>query len=326
MQKIIIVGMGNVGATFVNIALARGMQAEFVFVDKNEEICNAHIHDFQDMVALMPRNNSTFRTGTLLEDSKDASIVLIAASIPAGKDFNDRLALAEANAKLMKSFGDDLVASKFKGVVIVAANPCDVMASIFTYACKIPAKKVISTGTLLDSARFRKFIAEKFNVSSDSIQGSVLGEHGAGAVPIWSTLKIADSSLENILKSRKIKKEMLPEIEKKTIDEAFYIFSRKGNTQFGIGTSIFEIVDCILNDKRLIMTIGVMLPKSYNNAGIYTSIPVILGKNGYEYLPLKVSFSDRERKLFEESTSHMAKVHEEILATLNLNVDLKSNK
>ncbi|WP_029512500.1 lactate/malate family dehydrogenase [Mycoplasmopsis iners] len=319
MKKIIVVGMGNVGTIFVNIAIARGMQAEWIFVDKNEEICQAHAHDFQDMIALMPRNNSKFSAGTLA-DAKDADIVVITASIPAGKDLSDRLALAGANSKLMKSFADQLLAAKFKGTVIVAANPCDVMASVFVYAGNMPYKKVISTGTLLDSARFKKFIAEKFEISPDSIQGSVLGEHGASAIPMWSSVKIGESSIKDLLKSKKITKEDLDLIMKKTIDEAFYIYSRKGNTQFGIGTSIYEITDAILNNKRLVMNLGVKLPKGYKNAGIYTSIPVILGENGYEYLPFKPSFTKEEKEMFEQSTSHMAKVHTETLATIGVDV------
>lgn len=323
MKKIIVIGMGNVGTTFVNIALARGLQANFVFVDKNEEICQAHVHDFQDMIALMPRNNSTFKVGTLLQEAKDADIVIVTASIPANKDFSDRLKLAEDNSKLMKSFGDQLKEAKFKGIVIVAANPCDVMASVFTYASNLPFKKVISTGTLLDSARFKKFIAQKFNVNADSVQASILGEHGSSAIPLWSTVKIGDATLENLLKSKKLKSNELNQILKQTIDEAFYIFSRKGNTQFGIGTSLYEITDAILNNKKQVMNIGVKLPANYKNAGIYISIPVIVGKNGYEYLSVKPNFNNNELKQFEASTSHMAKVHKDTLKLINIDMDFE---
>ncbi|WP_429990919.1 lactate/malate family dehydrogenase, partial [Mycoplasmopsis bovis] len=81
MKKIIVVGLGNVGFTYINTSVARGLEAEWVLVDKNVQIAEAHAHDFEDMVSLMPRNGSTFRQGTLLEDSKDADVVVITASI-----------------------------------------------------------------------------------------------------------------------------------------------------------------------------------------------------------------------------------------------------
>lgn len=323
MKKIIVIGMGNVGTTFVNIAVARGLQAEFVFIDKNEALCEAHAHDFQDMVALMPRNNSTFRQGTFA-DAKGADIAIVAASIsvPADK-LTDRLALAGANAKLMKTFGDELVKNGFNGVVVVAANPCDVMASVFPYASGIPAEKVISTGTLLDSARFKKFIAEKLNINADSVQGSILAEHGASAMAVYSMLKVGDSSIQDLINAGVLKKEELDEILVKTVKEGFYIYSRKGNTQFGIGTSIYEITDAVLNNKRSVMNVGVKLPQGYKNAGIYTSIPVIVGENGYEYLPVKPNFSAEELTAFEKSTASLAKVHSDTLGTIGVEKDFQ---
>ncbi|WP_029513745.1 lactate/malate family dehydrogenase [Mycoplasmopsis primatum] len=318
MKKIVVVGLGNVGFTYTNIAVARGIQAEWIFVDKNDEVADAHAHDFQDMVSLMPRNGSTFRKGTLLKDAGDADVVVIAASIPADKTFADRLALAGANAKLMQSFAQDLDKAGFKGVVIVAANPCDVMAAAIHYGSKIPANRVISAGTNLDSARLKKFLAQRFDVASDSVQASVLAEHGASAMIPWSTVKIGDTKLEDLIATGKIKKEELPEILKQVVAEGFYIFSRKGNTQFGIGTSCYEITDAVLNNKRIVLNVGVQLPKGYKHEGIYTSIPVIVGENGYEYLP-KPSMTKEEWAQFDASSELLAKVHNDTLKSINVN-------
>ncbi|MGY5139551.1 lactate/malate family dehydrogenase [Mycoplasmopsis gallinarum] len=323
MKKIVVVGMGNVGFTYVNIAVARGLQAEWILVDKRMEIAEAHAHDFEDMVALMPRNNSKFRAGTLA-DSTGADVVVITASIPASKDeMHDRLALAGANANLMKTFAEELKAANFKGIVLVAANPCDVMAAAIHYGTGMPYKKVISTGTFLDSARFRKLIAQRLNISADSVYGNMLAEHGASCMAAWSTVKIGESTIEDLIKARKFKRSELKEIAEDSKKEAFYIYGRKGNTQFGIGTSIFEITDAIINDKRIVMPLGVKLPKGYKNAGIYSSIPVIVGKNGYDYLPSKMHLSAEEWKEFEESTSKLAKVHKETLARIGLDLDFE---
>lgn len=316
MRKIVVVGLGNVGFTYVNVCVSRGIQAEWIFVDKNEALAEAQAHDFEDMVSIMPRNNSTFRKGTLA-DAKGADIVMIAASIPA-KVLSDRLALAAENSKLMKSFAEQLKASGFKGTVIIPANPCDVMAAAFTYAGGYPAKKVISAGTVLDSARFRKFIAKRANVSPDSVQGYILGEHGASAMAVWSQVKIGDAKVGQLIEKGILKKSELPQILKDTIAEGFYIYSRKGNTCFGIGTSCYEITSAVLENKRIVMTIGVKLPAGYKNAGIYTSIPVIVGEDGYEYLPTKPEMSAEEWEQFEASTSALAKVHEDVLHSIGI--------
>ncbi|MBN0919029.1 lactate/malate family dehydrogenase [[Mycoplasma] gypis] len=322
MKKIIVVGMGNVGFTFTNIAVSRGLQANYVFVDMNEDICEAHAHDFQDMVALMPRNNSTFKKGTLLEDSKDADVVIITASIPM-KKLTDRLQLAADNALLMKKFGDDLKAAGFKGCVVVAANPCDVMAAAIHYASGLPFNKVLSTGTLLDTARMRKFVAAKLGVTADSVLGYTLAEHGASLMAAWSTLKVGDTMMSDLIKANKFSKEELEQILKDTVAEGLYIYSRKGNTQFGIGTSLFEITDAIVNNKRSVLPLGVKLPEEYKNSGIYTSIPVVLGENGYEYLSTKPSLNEEEWQAFEKSTSSLAKVHEDVLRLIGIEKSFK---
>ncbi|MGX9358350.1 lactate/malate family dehydrogenase [Mycoplasma sp. 128] len=317
MKKIIVVGMGNVGFTFVNIAVSRGLQANYVFADLNEEVCVAHARDFEDQVALMPRNNSTFRRGTLLEDAKDADVVVITASIPM-KKLADRLQLAADNAKLMKSFGDDLKKAGFQGTVIIAANPCDVMAAAIHYASELPYNKVISTGTLLDSARFRKFIAQRLSVSADSVQAVTLAEHGASLMAPWSMLKVGEAKIEDLIKAGKFTEADKEQILKDTVAEGLYIYARKGNTQFGIGTSIYEITDAIINNKRQVMTVGVKLPENYKNAGIYSSIPVIVGENGYEYLPTKPNMTNDEWAAFEKSTSAIAKVHEDVMNLIGI--------
>ncbi|WP_331696781.1 L-lactate dehydrogenase [Mycoplasmopsis agalactiae] len=318
MKKIIVVGLGNVGFTYINTSVARGLEAEWVLVDKNVQIAEAHAHDFEDMVSLMPRNGSTFRPGTLLEDSKDADVVVILASIPADKTFSDRMALAGANAKLMQSFAKDLDAAGFKGIVVVAANPCDVMAAAVHYGSKIPANRVISAGTNLETGRLKKMLAAKFNTSPDAIRASVLGEHGATAMIAWSTVKVGETTLEGLVESGKITKEDYEEVLKQVIAEAFYIWSRKGNTQFGIATSLFEITKAILDNRRTVMNLGVKIPEGYKHAGIYVSIPVIIGENGYEYLPFKPSLTKEEWAKFEASTEAVAKVHTEILKSIGV--------
>lgn len=320
MKKIIVVGLGNVGFTYINTSVARGLEAEWVLVDKNVQIAEAHAHDFQDMVSLMPRNGSTFRPGTLLEDSKDADVVVITASIPADKTFSDRMALAGANAKLMQSFAKDLDAAGFKGIVVVAANPCDVMAAAVHYGSKIPANRVISAGTNLETGRLKKMLAAKFKTSPDAIRASVLGEHGATAMIAWSTVKVGETTLEGLVESGKITKEDYEEVLKQVIAEAFYIWSRKGNTQFGIATSLFEITKAILDNRRTVMNLGVKIPEGYKHAGIYVSIPVIIGENGYEYLPFKPSLTKEEWTKFEASTEAVAKVHTDILKSIGVDI------
>ncbi|MBU4690558.1 L-lactate dehydrogenase [Mycoplasma sp. ES3157-GEN-MYC] len=320
MKKIIVVGLGNVGFTYVNISVCRGLEAEWVFVDKSEDIALAHAKDFSDMVAIMPRNGSTFRVGSLEKDSADADIVAVCASIPADKSFADRLALAGANAKLMKSFGDTLKKTGFKGSVVVAANPCDVMAAVFHYASGLPAEKCISAGTILDSARLKKLVSHRYNVEADSITVSIIAEHGASAVPVWSTAKIGETFINDLPQFTEEVKEKLYEDSKK---EAFEIFSRKGNTQFGIGTSMYEITAAILNNKRKIMTVGVKLPNDFKHPGIYFSIPVIIGENGYEYLPEKMSLTEAEWDRFNTAAKNFTKVHNDTLSQVGVTHEFK---
>ncbi len=188
------------------------------------------------------------------------------------------------------------------------------------YGSKIPANRVISAGTNLETGRLKKMLAAKFKTSPDAIRASVLGEHGATAMIAWSTVKVGETTLEGLVESGKITKEDYEEVLKQVIAEAFYIWSRKGNTQFGIATSLFEITKAILDNRRTVMNLGVKIPEGYKHAGIYVSIPVIIGENGYEYLPFKPSLTKEEWTKFEASTEAVAKVHTDILKSIGVDV------
>ncbi|QSF13531.1 L-lactate dehydrogenase [Mycoplasma sp. Mirounga ES2805-ORL] len=312
MNKIVVIGLGNVGFTYINIALSKGVEAEWVLVDKNEDLCIAHAHDFEDMLSINPNNQSTFKVGNLL-DAANADIVVITASIPRISGNADRIKLASENVKLMKTFADALKKADFKGIIIVPSNPCDVMAAAFHYL-GFPHEKVISTGTLLDTARLRKFIAKKYNVSPSLVKTSIVGEHGTSATPIWSTSTVDNKKLLDLIQDEN----ELSELREKVINEGYYISSRKGNTQFGIGMSIYEITNAILNDTNQIINIGVKLPDNFKNRGIYSSIPVSVGKNGYKYLNNAMFMTDKELDLFNKSTLKMANVHSEILEIIGI--------
>lgn len=322
MTKIGIIGVGAVGSSFLYASLNKWIEADYVLVDAFVEYAKAQAKDLNDAVCSMANNGSTFKAGDY-EDLKDAEIVVITASVkPKDGVLKDRLELLTDNAKLIADIATKIKDSGFKGITIIASNPVDIMASVYQQVTKFEACKVISSGTILETARMKKFLSEKINVKAGSITGFVIGEHGARCLIPFSKMRIGLGSLKDWLANGTITREWLDSLNQKVKDEAFEIITGKGITNFGIGENLAEITQSILTDRQLVYSLGVKLPKEYTNSGIYFGLPVILGKNGYRHLP-KIRLEIDEQIMFDAYSKEMKETVLQILNNLGIESDFE---
>ncbi|TPE56975.1 lactate dehydrogenase [[Mycoplasma] falconis] len=317
MNKIGIIGVGAVGSAFLYAALNKNVEADYVLVDAFLDYAKAQAKDLNDAACSMANNGSTFIAGCY-DDLKDANIVVITASVkPKEGVLKDRLELLTDNAKLIKEIGLKIKESGFKGVTIIASNPVDIMASIYQQVTGFEACKVISSGTILETARMKKFLSEKINVKASSITGFVIGEHGSRCLIPFSKMRIGLGSLKDWLANGTIDEEWLQNLYEKVKNEAFEIISGKGITNFGIGENLAEITQAILADREAIYSLGVKLPNEYKNHGVYFGLPVILGRNGYRHLP-KIRLDENEQKVFDEYSGELKQTVVEVLKNMNI--------
>ncbi|MDC8918475.1 lactate/malate family dehydrogenase [Metamycoplasma hyosynoviae] len=319
-MKIGIVGVGAVGSSYLYAALNKGVEANYILIDAFEKFAEAQAKDLNDAACSMANCGSTFEAGKY-GDLADAQIVVITASVkPKEGKLQDRLELLKDNALLIKEIAENIKKSGFKGITIIASNPVDIMASVYQQVTKFEPSKVISSGTILETARMKKFLSQKLKVKASSITGFVIGEHGARCIIPFLKMRIGLGSLKDWLANGTVTKEWLDDLGKKVKDEAFEIISGKGITNFGIGENLAEITLAIENDRQSVYSLGVQLSKEYKNHGIYFGLPVILGKDGYRHLP-KIRLEEDEQKLFDD---YSREIKETVIEILN-NLKIKHN-
>lgn len=268
---------------------------ELVLIDLNKEKAEGEILDFQHSMEFMNRNIKT-KTGGY-EECHDADIVVITASTPMKKDLNDRMTLLNQSKGIMKSIVDSIMASGFDGILLIVSNPVDIMTYYAWKISGLPASQVIGSGTTLDTARLRFYIGQRIDVDPRSIDAYVIGEHGDSELVAWSTATIGGKDIYSVVKDNcaRIGEDPYDELRKQTIQAGWEIFSRKGNTSYGIAASVTSLIKAILFNENTIYPVSVYLNGEYDATDVYISVPTIISRAGAKEI-VELRLSDTEKK------------------------------
>lgn len=287
MNKIVIIGCGNVGMSYAYALVNQKCNVdELVLVDINEDKAIGEAADLNHSIPYSP-NNLTIKAGDY-SDCKDASIVMIAAGV--NQDVGEtRLDLIHKNTKIFKSIIDNVLASGFNNIFLIATNPVDAMSYITYKHSNLPASKIIGTGTSLDTARLRYILSRRFEIMPQNVHAYVLGEHGDSEFVAWSSAMIGSVKIDSLL-SKKKKEEISDSVR----NSAYEIIKKKGNTSYGIGMCLVRITNAILNDENAIITVSAF------DKDVYISSPCIINKKGIKRR-LKIELTDEEQELYNKS-------------------------
>lgn len=298
MNKVVIIGCGNVGISYAFALLNQQTKVnELVLIDINKEKVIGEAMDLNHGLPYSPSKIS-IKVGDYI-DCKDADIVCIAAGAAQNKG-ETRLDLIHKNSKIFKSIISSVMASGFNGIFLVATNPLDVMTYLVYKYSGLPSSKIIGSGTSLDTARLRYAIGEKLNIDSKNIHAYVIGEHGDSEFVPWSNANIGLQPITDFLP-----KEELNNICNQVRNSAYEIINRKGSTCYGIGMSLVRITNAIFNDENSIISVS-----SYDkNNDIYVGGPSIINRNGIEK---RIYFN-----LNEEETNQLQKSIDVIKEAIN---------
>lgn len=268
-NKVMIVGTGNVGASIAFAILnQRTAVNELILTDIIAKDAEGEAMDLSDALAVAP-SYLKIKNGTY-KDAKDCDIVVIAAGAPQ-KTGETRLNLLKKNANILKGMVDQIMDSGFKGIFIVVTNPMDVMSYLVWKFSGLPSEKVIGTGTILDSARLRERLSEYLIIHPKSVHAYQIGEHGDSEFALWSAATAGGQKITTMLKP-----EILDEIEDYVRNEAYAIINRKGSTHYGIGACVVQILNCILNDEKRVLSVS----HYHDFDDVYYGCPAVVGKNG----------------------------------------------
>jgi L-lactate dehydrogenase len=284
MKKVAIIGTGNVGAHIASYGIARNMPVEFLLVDMNQKFETAQVLDLRDSLLFSPKSHVK---GVDFGDKElsDADIFVITAGAKMTKGEN-RCHLLERNVEVLKAIRSSLGKIKKSAVVILVSNPVDVLTQVAVKLFDLPKGHVLGTGTLLDSARLRWRLADRFDKNIFDVEGLVMGEHGDSEFVAWSTVQDADELSDT-------EKE---EMQYAVMHEAYEIIEGKGSTYFGIGAATADILDAILSDEGTILPVSAPLQGEYGVKGMALGVPAKIGKKGIEkVIRLKLS-ADEELK------------------------------
>ncbi len=254
--------------------MINGMASEIALIDVNKEKAEGEAMDLQHGIQFRPNIQITF--GNDYKLCKDADIVVITAGAHQ-KPGETRLDLVKKNSEIFKEMIPKIVKNNKKCILLVVANPLDVLTYLTLKYSKFPKNRVIGSGTVLDTARFRYLLGEHFQVNPNSVHAYIMGEHGDSSFPVWSTANIAGVPLRNF---KKYDQKKMDAVYEKTKNAAYEIIAKKGATYYAIGMGITRIVNAIISGHNEVLAVSSYIENYNGVSDVCLSIPTIISKEG----------------------------------------------
>lgn len=298
-KKVAIVGTGFVGMSFAYALLCDGACDEMVLIDINREKALGEAMDLNHGLAFAKTNMKI--TAGDYGDCADADIVVICAGV-SQKPGEDRISLLQRNRAVFESIVAPVLESGFDGIFLVATNPVDIMTRVVHRLSGFPSRKVIGSGTTLDTARLRYLLGEYFTVDPKNVHAYVIGEHGDSEMTPWSQALVGTKPIREILAGQpeKYTAAALDEIAENVTKAAYKIIQAKSATYYGIGLALVRIVKAIFGGENSILTVSVRLDGEYGVQGVFAGVPCILGREGVREV-LTLELENEELSKFRAS-------------------------
>jgi L-lactate dehydrogenase len=297
-MKVGIVGCGSVGSTAAYAMVLTGAASEIVLIDLNESLARA---EAEDILHATPFVKSVKVVTGGYGDLVGAGLVVLACGVSQRPD-ETRLQLLERNVRIFENVIPQVVRTAPEAVLLVASNPVDLITRVVAKLAGIPPRRVIGSGTILDTARFRALLGEHLGVAPHSVHSYVLGEHGDSEVPVWSSAKMGGIPLLQFAEQmgRPVTEEVKGRIDDGVRNAAYRIIKGKGATYYGIGAGLARIVSAIRDDERAVLTISASTMGVEYLPETTFSLPRIIGSKGV-FATLQPVLSPDEQKALEKS-------------------------
>ena len=307
-NKIALVGSGNIGGTLAHLAAIKELGDVTLFdiaegIPQGKSLDLAQSGPVENFDSKMIGSND-------YKDLKDSDVVIVTAGV-ARKPGMSRDDLVEINTKVMKQVGKGIKDNCPKAFVICITNPLDAMVGVLQRASGLPTNMVVGMAGVLDSARFRHFLAEEFDVSVSDVTAFVLGGHGDTMVPLARYSAVAGIPVPDLVKMGWSTQEKIDQIVQRTRDGGAEIVGllKTGSAFYAPASSAIEMADSFLKDKKKLLPCAAYVDGYYDLDGLYVGVPVIIGKNGVERI-VEISFTSDEREMFNNSVSAVKQLNE----------------
>ncbi|ANB60348.1 L-lactate dehydrogenase [Anoxybacteroides amylolyticum] len=306
VNRVALIGTGFVGSSYAFAMLNQGITEELVLIDLNKEKSEGDAMDLNHGLPFAPSPTKIWFGD--YSDCKDADLVVITAGANQ-KPGETRLDLVDKNMKVFQSIVSQVMASGFNGIFLVATNPVDILTYATWKFSGLPKERIIGSGTILDTARFRYLLGEYFQVDARNVHAYIIGEHGDTELPVWSHADIGGRSVLDLVNERsEYKQADLENIFTNVRDAAYHIIQRKGATYYGIAMGLARLTKAILQNENAVLTVSAYLDGQYGQHNIYIGVPAIVNRNGIREV-IELKLTEEERAKF----SHSANVLKQVL-------------
>ncbi|MCL4560609.1 MAG: L-lactate dehydrogenase [Chloroflexi bacterium] len=307
--RVAIVGAGNVGATFAYSLLLSGLASEIVLIDANLQKAEGEAMDLNHSVPLA--HPTRIWAGSYADCA--GSIVTVITAGAAQKPGETRLDLVQKNTTILNDIVRAVVENNPNGILLVASNPVDILTYAAWKLSGLPSSRVIGSGTILDTARFRYLLSQYYGVDARSVHAFIIGEHGDSEVPVWSLANIAGMQLEVYCAANGVEcvDEDMEAIFRQTRDAAYHIIELKGATYYAVASGLLRIVEAILRDQSTVLSVCSHLQEYGEIQDVCLSLPTVISRAGIERV-LKLDLSPQEWSGLKQSSDILKKTLAEL--------------
>lgn len=309
LPKVAVIGTGFVGSTFAYTLMMHGLVSEILLIDIDRKRAEGEAMDLNHGLSFV--RPVKIWAGDY-SDCEDADIIMISAGAAQRPD-EKRLELVHRNFEVFKDIVPQVTRYNKNGIFLITTNPVDIMTYATIKLSGYPPQRVIGSGTILDTSRFRYILGEHLGIDPRNVHAYIIGEHGDSEVPVWSLTNIAGTPLQHFCSEREPKCDapFLNNLFEKVKNAAYEIIERKGRTYYAIGLGLARIVEAILRDENAILTVSSLLRDYYGVSDICLSVPSIVNRNGVTST-LKFPLSQNEIESFQKSASTLKQIAESL--------------
>lgn len=314
INRVAIVGTGFVGSSYAYALINQAVTEELVLIDMNDEKAEGEVMDLNHGVSFAASPTKVWHGG--YNDCKDADIVCITAGVSQSEE-ETRLTVVEKNTKIIKSIVESVMESGFDGIFLIASNPVDIMTYATWKFSGLPKKRVIGSGTLLDTSRYLYMLSDYFNVDSRNINGYIIGEHGDSQIAALSSLTIGGKPVSDIVNSNDAySMKNLENIAVNVRIAAYQIADRKGPTYFGIGMALTRLTRAIFRNENTILPVSAYLDGQYGLNDVYIGIPAVINREGLREI-IEIPLNTEEKEKLESSVKVLKDIMDPIFDRTN---------
>lgn len=308
MNKITIIGAGNVGSTIAYTLSIMGLAKDIVLIDINNDLALGEALDIRQGTPFS--SNCTIWAGSY-EDAKDSNIVILTSGV-ARKPGQSRLELVQTNVNITNTIIPQITKYAPEAIYIIVANPVDILTYQFCKRAGLPENRIIGSGTILDTARLKSRLSQYYNISQNNVHAYVFGEHGDSSFIPWSLANISNVPVSEYHSMMTNETDDYPELDLNEVEQyvrksGARVIARKGATFYAVAVSVCHICKCLLNGMDTTMTVSTMMHGEYGVDDVCLSVLNVVGSEG-AHSKLLAPLTDAEIALLRRSANMLKDV------------------